>query len=280
MITKINSNSLESLYKQIFSGLSDSSDKTLLEQIFSENFSDYKAFLPLDEELFEVNADTRVITIPTNFRVNGFVLGDHLAEMLFFIVDRYYDTQDLNDTEIEFLWKTASGREGRTEAAFKNTSFYPLLEQAKQIAAGGAENYTADTNKDKLFFCWPLTNEAISSIGQLQFSVTFYKKISSAEFNTKQTAINDKYNSLISAVNNNSSLTAEEKAEQIDSLNQQKAAELNILNTSGSDLYRLNTLPAVLNISNGLVVETEDNEVENKENELEQLIKNRFPSQS
>lgn len=231
MITKIDSTYLANLYKTLSSKAVASGNKTALENLFTGSISgdnDYRVFLPFDEELFEINADTRVITIPTNFRVNGFVLGDHLAEMLFFIVDRYYDTQDLSKTNIEFLWQTASGKTGKTSAAFKNTSFYTELENAKATAASAANNedssfelYVADDNKDKLFFCWPLTNEAISASGQLQFAVTFY-----------------------------------------------------LQDGSGVDTYRLNTLPAILNVSNSLEV----NSTVSAENGLEQLIKNRFSS--
>ena len=276
MITKVDSTNKD-LYKKFFNNLNDPSaatDPTYLEQIFSSGFTDNKAFLPLDEELFVVNADTRGITVPTNFRVNGFVLGDHMAEMLFFIIDRYYDTQDLNDTEIEFLWRTANGQEGRTEAAFRSTSFYNLLEEAKSQADS---SYEKDSNRDKLFFCWPLTNGAISASGQLNFSITFYKKISQAEYNTKLAAINTHYDELIAQFGESPS---EEESAQIQELESLRAKDIRELQRSGSDLYRLNTLPAVLNISNGLTVDTEDANVENRENELEQLIRNRFSSGS
>ena len=50
--------------------------------------------LPLDEPIFEINANTRSINVPTDFKSNGLsVQGDHLAETVFFSVDRYFDKE-------------------------------------------------------------------------------------------------------------------------------------------------------------------------------------------
>lgn len=57
--------------------------------------------LPLDEDHFIINANTRGITIPADFKKNGIaVQGDHLAEIVYFEIDRYFDYMDLNNTEI------------------------------------------------------------------------------------------------------------------------------------------------------------------------------------
>jgi len=61
----------------------------------STNFHDapYKFFLmPLDEPLFEIDADKRSIAVPSTFNKNGIgVRGDHMAETLYFRIDRYFD---------------------------------------------------------------------------------------------------------------------------------------------------------------------------------------------
>jgi hypothetical protein len=53
----------------------------------------YKFFLmPVDEPMFEIDADKRTITVPAHFSKNGVgVYGDHMAEILYFSVDRYFD---------------------------------------------------------------------------------------------------------------------------------------------------------------------------------------------
>ena len=62
--------------------------------------------LPLDEPMFEINANTRAISIPNDFRSNGLsVQGDHLAETVFFSIDRYFDFTDLSGADIAINWK-------------------------------------------------------------------------------------------------------------------------------------------------------------------------------
>jgi hypothetical protein len=79
---------------------------TTLEEYFSwlQNLSIINrkyTVLPLDEEHFEINANTRAINIPASFKKNGVaVQGDDLAEVLYFKIDRYFDYMDLNNTDI------------------------------------------------------------------------------------------------------------------------------------------------------------------------------------
>ena len=65
--------------------------------------------LPLDEPFFEIDTNTRNILVPAEFRRNGVgVVGDSMAESLFFSVDRYFDIQDLaqDDIQIYIQWET------------------------------------------------------------------------------------------------------------------------------------------------------------------------------
>ena len=57
--------------------------------------------LPRDEGLFEIDANSRKINIPAEFSRNGVgVQGDELAEIIYFSIDRYFDTTDLYDKDI------------------------------------------------------------------------------------------------------------------------------------------------------------------------------------
>ena len=56
------------------------------------------AILPLDEEHFEIDANSRAITVPASFRKNGIaVKGDQVAEIVYFRIARYFDFMDLNN---------------------------------------------------------------------------------------------------------------------------------------------------------------------------------------
>jgi hypothetical protein len=66
-------------------------------------FAQYSKYLmlPLDEEPFKINANSRTISIPTNFAKYGVSLtGDQRAETLLFEIDRYFDFVDLIRTTI------------------------------------------------------------------------------------------------------------------------------------------------------------------------------------
>ena len=75
----------------------------------NENIRSYFLRLPLDEDLFEINANTRAIEIPSSFSANGVgVQGDETAEIVYFSIDRYFDHMDLanEDMNIVIQWET------------------------------------------------------------------------------------------------------------------------------------------------------------------------------
>jgi hypothetical protein len=57
--------------------------------------------LPLDEPRFSIDANTRDIIIPANFKKLVGVQGDHSAETLIFDIDRYFDFVDLYRDDME-----------------------------------------------------------------------------------------------------------------------------------------------------------------------------------
>jgi hypothetical protein len=59
--------------------------------------------LPLDEPRFSIDANTRDIIIPANFRKLVGVEGDHVAETLIFDIDRYFDFVDLYHDQMN-IW--------------------------------------------------------------------------------------------------------------------------------------------------------------------------------
>ncbi len=70
-----------------------------------ENYGRTYTILPLDEEYFEINTNTRTIKVPEDFRKNGIaVQGDMGAETIYFKVPRYFDAMDLDHTDIYIQW--------------------------------------------------------------------------------------------------------------------------------------------------------------------------------
>ena len=129
--------------------------------------------LPLDEPLFEIDANTRSINIPAEFRSNGLsVQGDHLAEMVFFKIDRYFDYTDLSSTNVCINWKMGN-RNGKTKNFI----------MSKEILPG------------YVIFGWPIDNIITEKGGQLTFAVEFSIEDNGKikyEFNTLPATINIK----------------------------------------------------------------------------------------
>ena len=88
--------------------------------------------LPLDEPMLEINANTRKINIDsTDFKANGIsVQGDHLAETVFFKIDRYFDYIDLTyckENNIKLGIATSNSRD-LAEGLLMNTGVWQYLD--------------------------------------------------------------------------------------------------------------------------------------------------------
>ena len=115
--------------------------------------------LPLDEDHFIINANTRAITIPSAFKKNGIaVQGDDLAEVIYFEIDRYFDYMDLNSCDIFIQWETPKNAEGKTTRSVSS-------EYIRDI----------ESKPGKLIFGWALSDQITKQAGQLKFSVRFFK---------------------------------------------------------------------------------------------------------
>ena len=110
--------------------------------------------LPLDEEVFEINANTRAINIPTSFKNNGIsVQGDQISEIIYFKIDRFFDATDLNTMDIYIQWEAANGDTGAS------------VEWVRDI----------ESEPGKIIFGWPLSSQITETAGPVKFAVRFYK---------------------------------------------------------------------------------------------------------
>lgn len=114
--------------------------------------------LPLDEPCVEVDANTRNITIPKEFKNRVVsVQGDVIAETLFLRIDRYFDSMDLLETEAYIQWET---KDGQNQGASK----IPYID------------YESEHAKGKLILVWPLTGAITEKDGDVNFSLRFLKR--------------------------------------------------------------------------------------------------------
>lgn len=112
--------------------------------------------LPLDEEKFFIDGNSRKIAIPQAFTKNGVgVQGDHYAEYIYFEIDRYFENIDFGSPSItavvEFI--DANQQKHFTKAWIKHT----------------------DEKSSKVIIGWPITQDVTSKAGSIKFSVRLFE---------------------------------------------------------------------------------------------------------
>lgn len=112
--------------------------------------------LPLDEEKFFIDGNSRKIAIPQAFTKNGVgVQGDHYAEYIYFEIDRYFENIDFGSPSItavvEFI--DANQQKHFTKAWIKYT----------------------DEKSSKVTIGWPITQDVTSKAGPIKFSVRLFE---------------------------------------------------------------------------------------------------------
>ena len=114
-----------------------------------------------DEDFLLINNNTREISVnKTSFAKNGIAVeADHLAEIVYFKADRYFDRMDLsqNKMHIEIRWS--------------------LLNAKRQVVKYGASQalfIDAESFPGEIVFGWAITRDMCSEAGSLSFSVCFY----------------------------------------------------------------------------------------------------------
>ena len=133
--------------------------KDLITVSSNEDIKRYFTRLPLDEDFFEINANTRAIKVPSSFASNGVgVQGDEMAEVVYFTIDRYFDAMDLasEDINIVIQWETKDAN--------------------KETIVGISPNYGKDieTIPGKIIFGWPIYSELTAAAGTIKFAVRFF----------------------------------------------------------------------------------------------------------
>jgi hypothetical protein len=110
--------------------------------------------LPIDEGMFEINANSRAITAPKVVVLQN----DQLSKVVIFTVDRYVDFMDLNEAQVWVQW-TAPGtngtvREGAQKISIKDTNSLP----------------------GKIRLAWLLDDDVTAEAGVVKYSVRFWNK--------------------------------------------------------------------------------------------------------
>lgn len=125
------------------------------------DYSSYRSN-PDKEKIFYVDLDSRQITIPTQFQDLA-VVGDHLAETVWFAVNRYYDGEDLSTKTWGVQVLDAASR-----------SLLLFIEKKRSPITTADLNTTNTTligGEDMLLLGWPITLDVTNTAGSISFSL-------------------------------------------------------------------------------------------------------------
>lgn len=111
--------------------------------------------LPLDEDPFEINANTRAIKIPASFAKGSAVREDANSEMIVFTIDRYFDFTDLLECTAYVQW---------------------VLPDENHTEGVSAVIVDETTLPGKLRLGWLITEDIAQYAGKVKFAVRFFKK--------------------------------------------------------------------------------------------------------
>lgn len=112
--------------------------------------------LPLDEEKFFIDGNSRKITVPQAFTKNGVgVQGDHYAEYIYFEIGRYFENIDFGSPSITAVVEFVDANQQKhfTKAWIKYT----------------------DEKSSKVTIGWPITQDVTSKAGSIKFSVRLFE---------------------------------------------------------------------------------------------------------
>lgn len=115
------------------------------------------------EPPIKINANTRAITIPAELKMLG-IAGDNIAEIVFFEIDRFFDTMDFASLENIYIgWHKQNDTEMHKDLAY-------------------IREYSLNTGK--LLIGWPITKEVTEEAGIIEFIVNFGQAAGDYNFST------------------------------------------------------------------------------------------------
>lgn len=148
---------------------------TAIEQLGRRDPNNYDLLrLPYTEDgepLFVIDANAREINVPKVFKDNGLVVqGDHLSEIIWFKIDRYFDMMDF------YLFANDGINDGATNAHQGMHCYIEWFNPAakdEDHQRGVDFAYAMTCDEDYVYFGWPIGNKLSGEVGTLQFAVRF-----------------------------------------------------------------------------------------------------------
>ena len=122
-----------------------------------------------DEEIFYVDLNTRKIEIPSAFREKLAMKGDHMAETIWFVVNKHFDGTDLADDR--FTW-AVQVEDFEKPIPNRKLLFIERKEGNGQIPNA---NNKKDYDEDVIFLGWPITIDVTEIPGDLKIALCCFE---------------------------------------------------------------------------------------------------------
>lgn len=137
--------------------------------------------LPSDENIYEINLNTRTINAPEFLSVRK----DHAAETVYFLVDRFYDNMDLSQTACVIQYKNAAGEEHIFPVPFYDvTTFTTSIKDDFLLTIVKEKDYTINT-----YYIKDTQGNFVLSKGAFNENENYYLK-TKPYYNTKYVKVN------------------------------------------------------------------------------------------
>ena len=105
--------------------------------------------VPTDEPVYEINLNTRVVQAPEKLGVEA----DHEADLIYFVVDRFFDSVDLSTCICMVQFRNA-----------KKEEYYYVIPY-----------YDTDSIRGKIIFAWDIQSPVTKYGGTVEFSFKFFR---------------------------------------------------------------------------------------------------------
>jgi hypothetical protein len=130
-----------------------------IQQNFEDNEAQIVELLPSEDEIFDIDLNSRTIDVPQYLSVRY----DHNAEIIYFRCPRYVDSMDLTNTVCIVEYINANGDPGLYWIPHYDISHYLL------------DDNDPNTEIPVVLIPWAVGGLATASAGKLTFTVRFYK---------------------------------------------------------------------------------------------------------
>ena len=126
------------------------------------------------EELFTIDWNTRAITIPQSFDTIA-VVGEHMAERLYFKCSRYFDDKDLSSEDVTFaiVYLSSDNIYGKDYAV---------------------DMKVVSESDDEIIFAWELKSGVTHVSGDLTFAIQAYSIDDEGKVNYRISTIPNSFN--------------------------------------------------------------------------------------